>query len=169
MRDVMLGFTMFVAGKDHGIDTEVVKLMMPKSVTQEYRGGGMDLGINQPMAALEPIEIGIKFSGLNTDIAAMIGQQPGMKIRTTFRLAVKDKANGNVIPHVAVVEGEFNGDSTDDLQRGEKAGFDALIQGVSYYKRMAGTQIIHHLQAYPPKRIINGVDHLEQVNNALGY
>ncbi len=169
MRDIMLGFTMFIAGNDHGIDTETVKLQMPKSVTQEYRGGGMDLAVNQPMAALEPMEAGVKLAGLNTDISSLIAQQQGLKTRVTFRLAVRDRMHGNVVPHVVALEGEFNGDSTDDLQRGEKAGFDVLIQGITYYKRMAGDRVIHHLNAYPPKRTINGVNQLAEINHALGY
>ncbi|MGH0003978.1 phage major tail tube protein [Pseudovibrio ascidiaceicola] len=169
MRDIMQGFTMYVEGQNHGIDTEVVKLMMPKAKTQEYQGGGMDMAVNQPMASLEAMEIGVKFSGLNVDVSELIARRPGLKVRTSFRLAVKDGVTGNVIPHVAVCLGEYNSDSADDLQRGEKAGFDLLIQGVTYFKRMAGPRVIHLLNAYPPRRVVGGVDQLKDINYALGY
>lgn len=169
MRHILQGFTMFVDGLDYGIDTEEVELPFPTPVMQEYRGGGMDLGLNLPMAALEALEINVKISGQNPDIMAKMAMAPGATKRIQFRGAILRELDGAVIPHICIAEGAINGSSRDRWQRGEKVGFEFAINGIKYMRYEADNQIIHEVQAWPPRRIINGVNILAGVNAALGY
>ena len=169
MRHILQGFTMHIDGLDFGIDTEEVELPFPVPVTQEYRGGGMDLGVNQPMAALEVMEFTVKMSGHNPDIMGRMAKGPGQVTRIHFRGAVLTESTGDYVPHICVVEGAPNGGSRDRWQRGEKSGTEFIINGVIYMKYEAAARTIHEISAWPPIRIVDGVDQLRGINQILGY
>ena len=96
MRHILQGFTMYIDSADFGYDTEEVTLPIPTPVTQEYRGGGMDLAVNQPLAALEAMEATIKMAGHNPEIMRKMGKAPGQTTRVTFRGAVLNEPTGIV-------------------------------------------------------------------------
>lgn len=169
MRHLLQGFTMWVEGVDYGIDTEEVELPFLTPVTQDYRGGGMDLGVKMPMSALEPIEITVKIAGQNPSIMKKMALAPGKTTRITFRAAVLEESSGNTVSHICVVEGAINGTTRDRWNRGEKVGFEFVVNGVTYLKYTANDEVIHEVQHYPPKRIIDGVNQIASVNSALGY
>lgn len=169
MRHILQGFTMFMDGLDFGIDTEEVELPLPQPVTQEYRGGGMDMAINMPMAAIEALEVTVKMAGHNPEIMKRMALRTGATTRVTFRGGVLREQDGDIEAHVCVVEGAINGSSRDRWQRGEKGGVEFIMNGIRYMRYEAGSTIIHELQAWPPRRFINGFDQLSQLNTALGY
>ncbi|MDR6954119.1 P2 family phage contractile tail tube protein [Ancylobacter sp. 3268] len=169
MRHILQGFTMYIDTLDFGIDTETVELPLPIPTTQEYRGGGMDLAVELPMAAIGALSITVKMSGLNPDIMGRMAMAPGTTRRITFRGGVLQETDGSIVSHVCVADGHINGSSRDTWSRGEKVGLEFVINGVKYYRYEANAQIVHELGAWPPKRIINGVDQLAGLNAALGY
>jgi P2 family phage contractile tail tube protein len=169
MRHILQAFTMYIDGDDFGYDTETVQLPTPTPTTQEYQGGGMDLKVNQPMAALDALEATIKMSGINPEIMKKMAKGPGRTTRLTFRGAVLDEPTGKYVTHIAIVEGAPNFGSRDEWKRGEKAGFEFTMNGIIYYRYESDADVIHEIQAWPPKRIINGVDELADINAALGY
>jgi P2 family phage contractile tail tube protein len=169
MRHILQGFTMFLNGSDYGIDTEEVELPIPTPLTQEYRGGGMDLGLAQPMAAIEALQVTVKMAGHSPDIMKRMALAPGRTTRIHFRAGVLTEQTGNIVSHVCIVEGSINGGSRDRWQRGEKGGVEFVVNGIIYLRYEADNDIIHELQAWPPKRVINGNDQLAQLNAALGY
>lgn len=169
MRHILQGFTMFLDGMDFGIDTEEVELPIPTPVMQEYRGGGMDLGVNMPMGAIEALEVTVKMAGHNPDIMARLALGPGQTTRITFRGAVLSEGSGAYAPHICIVEGSPNGGSRDRWQRGEKSGLEFVVNGIRYFRYEADSRVIHELQAWPPRRIVDGVNQIAGINNALGY
>lgn len=169
MRHILQGFTMFLDGVDFGIDTEEVELPLPTPVTQEYRGGAMDLGVNLPMAALEALEVTVKMAGQSPEIMKRMALAPGQTSRVTFRGGVLTESNGVVVPHIGIVQGAINGGSRDRWQRGEKSGVEFVINGLIYYRYEVDAQVVHEIQHWPPKRIVNGIDQLAGLNTALGY
>lgn len=169
MRHILQGFTMFMDGLDFGIDTEEVDLPLPRPVTQEYRGGGMDTAINQAMSAIEALEVTVKMSGHNPEILKRMALRPGRTTRVTFRGGVLRELDGGIATHVCIVEGAINGSSRDRWQRGEKSGLEFVMNSLRYMRYEADTDIIHEIQAWPPKRIINGINQLAELNTALGY
>jgi uncharacterized protein len=169
MRDVLQGFTCFFDGVDHGIDCEEIGIPTPKVVTQEYRGGGMDLAVNQGLAALEPLEATFKFAGHARDILARVARGPGKKITVTARGAVMDVLTGETVAHVAIMTGELNDHSRDNWKRAEKGGIEVTMNGMIAYRYEIGGKVIHDVAAYPPRRVINEIDELAAINSALGY
>ena len=169
MRHILQGFTMFIDGLDFGMDTETVDIPFPRPMTQEYRGGGMDLGVNQAMSAIEALEVTVKMAGINPDIMKRMAQRPGATTRVTFRAGVLREADGGIATHVCIVEGAINGAQRDQWARGEKSGFEFTMNSIKYMRYEADTDVVHELQAWPPRRIINGIDQLSELNTALGY
>ncbi|MEN5275751.1 phage major tail tube protein [Brucella sp. TWI432] len=168
MRHILQGFTMFLDSLDFGIDTEEVDLPLPRPMTQEYRGGGMDLGVNQAMSAIEALEVTVKMAGHNPDIMKRMALRPGRTTRVTFRGGMLSELDGGIIPHVCIVEGAINGNSRDRWQRGEKSGVEFIMNSIKYMRYEAGSDVVHEVQAWPPKRIIDGIDQLAELNTALG-
>ncbi|QPC87147.1 phage tail protein [Mesorhizobium sp. NBSH29] len=169
MRHILQGFTMYIGGADFGYDAEEVTLPIPTPVTQEYRGGGMDLGVNQPMAALEAMEATVKMAGHNPAILKSMAKGPGQTTRITFRGAVLSEATGLIQAHVCVIEGAPNAGSRDTWQRGEKSGIEFLMNGIIYFRYDVGDELIHEVGAWPPVRVIDGINQLTAINAALGY
>lgn len=169
MRDVLQGFTVFVAGVDHGIDCEEIGLPTPKNLQQEYRGGGMDLAVNHGMAALEALEATFKFAGHARNILGTVARGPGKFITVTARGAVLNVLTGEHDAHVVVMNGQFNDHSRDAWKRGEKGGIEVTLSGIIAYRYEIANTVMHDIQAYPPRRVINGVDELSAINTILGY
>lgn len=169
MRHIIQGFTMFIDGLDFGIDTEEVDLPLPRPMTQEYRGGGMDLGVSQAMSAIEALEVTVKMAGHNPEIMKRMALAPGRTTRVTFRGGVLRELDGGIATHVCIVEGAINGGSRDRWQRGEKSGVEFVMNSIKYMRYEADADVIHELQAWPPRRIINGINQLAELNAALGY
>jgi len=169
MRHILQGFTMYMEGLDFGIDTEEVDIPLPTPLTQEYRGGGMDLGVNQPMSAIEALEVTVKMAGHNPDIMNRMALGPGRTTRITFRGGMLREADGGVAAHICIVQGAINGGTRDRWQRGEKSGVEFVINGIKYFRYEADTAVIHELQAWPPIRIVNGQNQLSELHQALGY
>lgn len=169
MRDILQGFTVYFGGNDYGIDCEEVGLPTPTLVQQEYRGGGMDLAVNQGMAAIEPLEATFRFAGHPARVLGAVAQGPGKNLIVTIRGAVQDTLTGITVAHVIVLTGQFNEHSRDNWQRGEKGGLEITMSGITVYRYEVGGAILHDIQAYPPRRIIGGVDQLAEINTILGY
>ncbi|MBO6755762.1 MAG: phage major tail tube protein [Roseibium sp.] len=169
MRHILQGFTMFIDGEDFGYDTEEIEIPIPTPVTQDYRGGGMDLGVTTPIAAIQALEITVKMAGHSPDIMKKLARGPGQTSRVIFRGSVLAESNSGTEAHVCVVEGSANGGSRDRWQRGEKSGLEFIINGILYFRYEADNEVIHELQAWPPKRIVNGLDQIASINRDLGY
>lgn len=169
MKHTLLGFTMNVNGNDHGYDTEEVELPIPVPKEQTYGGGGADLEVNLQMGRIEPLEATVKISGHNPDILKLCGKGPGATDRFTFRASMLDDIKGVEVPHVCIIEGAANGGSRDRWQNGEKSGTEIMIKSIIYFKYDVGDQTIHELQHWPPKRRVDGIDHLATRNRNLGY
>jgi P2 family phage contractile tail tube protein len=169
MRDILQGFTVYIAGVDHGIDCEEIGLPTPQVVQQEYRGGGMDLAVNHGMAALEALEATFKFAGHARNILQQVARGPGKFLTVTARGAVMNTLTGEHDAHVVVLQGQFNQHSRDSWKRGEKGGLEVTMSGILAYRYEIAGNVVHEIQAYPPRRVINGNDELASINTILGY
>lgn len=168
MRHILQAFTVYIGSEDFGYDTEEVTLPVPTPLTEEYRGGGMHMAVNQPMSAIEPLEATFKMAGHSPDILKRMALGPGRTTRLTVRGAVRDEPSGNDVAHVAIIEGAMNGGSHDTWQRGQKSGLEFVMNGIIYFKYEVADEIIHECASYPPVMVVNGVDQLLGVNQILG-
>ena len=129
----------------------------------------MDLSVAQPMAALEAMEATVKMAGQNPNIMRKMAKGPGQTTRITFRGAVLSEATGIVEAHVCIIEGCPNPGSRDAWQRGEKSGIEFTVNGIVYFRYDVQDTTVHEVSAWPPRRVVDGIDQLDAVNRALGY
>lgn len=169
MRHILQGFTMFLNGADFGIDTEEITLPHPVLKSEVYQGGGMVLEVDQLFSSVEALEVQVKMAGKNPDIMKLMGLASDKTSQITVRGGVLTEAAGSIIPHVANIEGSIASASNDAMQRGQKSGFEFVIKNIKYYRYEVGDEIIHEVQAWPPKLIVAGADQIAGLNNALGY
>lgn len=168
MQSILRGFTMFIANTDYGIDIEEVEIPIPTSVTDDVRSGGMDLGVAVDLAALEPLEVKFKMIGQSPEIQKLTALGPGKRETFTFRGATVNEMTGETAEHVVVVEGKVSEGSREAWGRGERSGTDYAIKNVMYYRYEVDRTVIHEIQAWPPRRVVDGVDQLADINSALG-
>ncbi len=168
MRDILQAFTMKMDGEDFGYDTEEVTIPIPTPKTETYLGGGMPLEVDQPMGAIEPLEITVKMLGHSKTVIERMATGPGQRRRIFFRGAVREELSGNDVAHVITAEGSINGGSHDTWTKGAKSGLEFKINGVIYFKYEIADSIKHEISAWPPIWIVNGQDQLLTVNQILG-
>ncbi|GHB34129.1 hypothetical protein GCM10007094_24000 [Pseudovibrio japonicus] len=161
------GFTTRVDSKDYGENTTSVKLPEIKAKTQESHNGATDLGLNNSMMALEPLEPMVTIDGIEQDMAKYFALPPGQRVRFMFIGAVINHTDGVTDRHVIIIEGAPKQESAEEWKRGETNETEFGFNDVRYYKRSINGETIDEIQHYPPKRIIGGVDFLRGVNNAL--
>lgn len=169
MRHLLQGFTMFLNGADFGIDTEEITLPHPVLKSEVYQGGGMVLEVDQLFSSVEALEVQVMMAGKNPDIMKLMGLAPNKTSQVTVRGGVLTEATGAIVPHVANIEGSIASSSNDAMKRGQKSGLEFVIKNLVYFRYEVGDEIIHEVQAWPPKLIIDGVDQIAELNNALGY
>lgn len=169
MRHILQGFTQWIDGQDFGYDTGTVQLPVPTPLKQSYLGGGMALTVDLTMAAFEALECTVKMLGQNPDIMKKMAKGPGITSTVTYRAAVLDEPSGQYVPHLGIVQGCPNFADRDEWKRGEQSGFGYTMGGIIYYRYEVGPDIIHEVQAWPPKWVVDGVDQLAGINAALGY
>lgn len=169
MRDILQGFTLYVAGVDHGIDCEEITLPQPKAVMQKYRGGGMDLEVDLAMAGLDALEAKFKFAGHSRDILKQLVTGPTKFLTVTARAAVMNPLEGTTQAHVIVLNGKFNESNRDAWKRTDKGGMEVTMSSIITYRYEIDNAVVHDIQAYPPRRVINGINELSEINSILGY
>jgi uncharacterized protein len=168
MQNILRGFTMFIQNIDYGLDIEEVEIPIPTEVTDEVRSGGMDLGVAVSLAALEPLEVSFKMLGQAPEIQSLTALGPGKRNTFTFRGATVNEIDGKTTEHVIIVEGKISEGSREAWGRGNRTGTDYAIKNVVYYRYEVDRKIVHEIQAWPPKRVVDSVDQLADINAALG-
>jgi len=168
MEDILRGFTMFVDNVDHGLSIEELELPNLSEIMDTVRSGGMDLSVDVPVGGLEPFECSVKMVGQGVTMQKLMAHAPGMRKTFTFRGAAVDEISGDTKEHVVIIEGKISEGARDAWNKGERSGTDYTIKNIMYYRYEVSTQVVHEVQAWPPKRIIDGTDHLASINQALG-
>ena len=140
---------MYIDSSDFGYDCEEVTLPIPTPVTQEYRGGGMDLSVAQPLAALEAMEATVKMAGHNPDILRRMAKGPGQTTRITFRggcstsrpaWSRRMSASSKALPMPAVA-------TPGTVAR----RLEFTVKGIVYFRYDVQDRVVHEVSAWPPR------------------
>ena len=168
MKHVLQAFTMHIDGVDHAYDTEEVTIPIPTPMTEEYKGGGMPMAVNQPMGMFEALEATVKMAGHSPEVLQHMAKSPGKTTLVHFRGAVRPEPSADDVAHVVSIQGCVNGGSHDTWTKGGKSGLEFVINGIIYFKYEVADKILQEVGAYPPIWNINGTDELFGVNQILG-
>ncbi|WP_030128503.1 phage major tail tube protein [Pseudomonas sp. QTF5] len=146
---------------------DVPSLTLPKLTvkTDEYRGGGMDAPVEMDMG-LEKLEASFNTNGVRKEVLKHFGAFDQTGFNATFRGAFKGQ-KGAVTAVVATLRGGLKEVDPGDWKAGDKGEFKYAV-AVTYYKLEIDGRVMYEIDPVSSVRVINGVDQLMDVRNALG-
>lgn len=137
-----------------------------KIIEDEFKTGAMDMGIKLD-GGMETMSASFKVAGSDADVMSYFGIAAGVKTRFEIRTAFTDTL-GTDITQVDTLEGIITGITDDERGTDSKASTGQTVTiAPSYYKRTHGGKVIYEIHPAKMKRVINGVDVLAGVANAL--
>lgn len=168
MRQILRGFTMWVNGYDYGYEVEELQCALPDEVYVEHQYGGAVMTAQIPMLKIGLLEPTIKLASHNPRLAELLLAGPGVTNTFTFRAALIDEIDGATTPNLIVYEGRLATPAPDAWTREDKAGMGYTIKGVRYFRYELGGQAVHEVSLFPAKMVVNRLDRLAGINEALG-
>ena len=156
---------MFIAGQS--LQGDVPSLSLPKVTvkTEEYRGGGMDASVAMDMG-LEKLESSFATNGIRREVLKYFGAFDQTGFNASFRGAFKGQ-KGAVTAVVATLRGGLREVDPGEWSAGSKAEFKYAVD-VTYYKLEIDGRVMFEIDPINCVRVIDGVDQLADVRNALG-
>ena len=156
---------MFIAGQS--LQGDVPSLSLPKVTvkTEEYRGGGMDAPVAMDMG-LEKLESSFATNGIRREVLKYFGAVDQTGFDASFRGAFKGQ-KGAITPAVATLRGGLREVDPGEWSAGSKAEFKYAVD-VTYYKLEIDGRVMFEIDPINCVRVIDGVDQLASVRNALG-
>lgn len=162
---VLYDTNLFIDGVSFKGDVPALSLPKLTVKTDEYRGGGMGGSIDMDLG-LERMEASFGTNGVRREALNFFGLADGSAFNGVFRGAFRGQ-KGVVTPVVATLRGLLKEVDPGEWKPGEKAEFKYTI-GVSYYKLEVDGRTVFEIDPLGSVRIINGVDQMADVRNALG-
>ena len=156
---------MFIAGQS--LQGDVPSLSLPKVTvkTEEYRGGGMDAPVAMDMG-LEKLESSFATNGIRRAVLKYFGAFDQTGFDASFRGAFKGQ-KGAITAVVATLRGGLREVDPGEWSAGSKAEFKYAVD-VTYYKLEIDGRVMFEIDPINCVRVIDGVDQLADVRNALG-
>ncbi|WP_186081805.1 phage major tail tube protein [Burkholderia gladioli] len=136
-----------------------------KLKTDDYRAGGMDAPskVDQGMEALEA---SFAMASMEYEVLKYFGILDGNAFSGNFRAAFKDHY-GKIKYVGAFFRGKLTEVDPGEWKPGEKAETKYTI-AVDYYRMEIDGAVVHEIDVFACKRVVNGVDQLAEVRKALG-
>lgn len=143
----------------------IVNITAPKITvkTEIHRSGGLDAGIPMDLG-LEDLEMGFTLTGINTEVRQYVGQN-GIAFSAIIYAAWQDVL-GAVTQEIITVRGKLKEMDSGDFSPGEKQTTKYACSPI-YYKSEVSGAVIHEIDILNNVRIVNGVDQLAAIRNAL--
>lgn len=165
MNNILKNITCFVDGRGYAGD--VGELTPPKIAikTDEHRAGGMDAPVDVDMG-MEKLDGGFSLTKYCPEALKLVGLADGQTVPLVFRGAAQSD-DGTVTPIRIVMRGKVKEVDKGTWKPGEKANLAFKIN-CRYYREEVDGEVIHEIDIDNFVRIINGVDQLADMRDALG-
>lgn len=165
MNNVIKNAACFVNGTSYIGEAE--DLTPPKLTLkmEEYRGGGMDVPVEIDMG-MEKMEASFVLTNFDKKVLSLFGVKPSQNQSLVFK-AAGQSVDGTVTSYCYEMRGVIKEMDSGALKAGEKAVLTCSM-AVQYYKLTVGKEVIHEIDAVNMTRVINGVDQLKEMREALG-
>ena len=145
-----------------------VKLLSPPNLavqTEKYRAGGMDSSVDIDMG-LEQMEASFTMSSVDKELLKHFGLVAEKSVPLVFRGGLRDDS-GDVRAAVVHLRGQVKAIEWGDWTPGETSETKYMVS-VRYYKFEHDGEVVHEIDVENMIRIIDGVDQLESMRQALG-
>ena len=162
--DILRNVNAVVDGR--GYAGKIDELVLPKLelMTEELRGGGMDAPDDIDMG-MQKLVASIQTHGFDADLLRRFGVRSGGPVQMTFRGALQSE-DGRVKAAVAALRGKITLIEPGTWKAGQRSPLKATMT-CRYYKLEIDSETIHEIDLYRYIRIIDGVDQVQQLREAL--
>jgi P2 family phage contractile tail tube protein len=145
----------------------VEELNLPKLSLkmEEYRGGGMDVGVDIDLG-MEKLEAEFTLTSFDPQVLSLFGLGPGNDKLFTFRGSLASE-DGTKRPVICRMSGLLSEADPGNWKTGDKAELKGKIS-IKTYKLIIDDRLIHHIDAMNGVRVINGADVTADIRAHLG-
>ena len=162
---VLYDTNLFMGGISFSGDVPSVTLPKITVKTDSFRGGGMGGEIEMDMG-LEKLEASFVTTGVRREAMKYFGLADQTACNAVFRGAFKGLA-GKVTPVIATMRGLLKELDMGDWKPGDKAE-NKYAMALQYYKLEIDNRVMYEIDMVNCVRVIDGVDQMADVRNALG-
>ncbi len=162
---VLYDTNLFMGGISFSGDVPSVTLPKLTVKTDSFRGGGMGGEIEIDMG-LEKLEASFVTTGVRREAMKYFGLADQTACNAVFRGAFKGLA-GKVTPVIATMRGLLKELDMGDWKPGDKAE-NKYAMALQYYKLEIDNRVMYEIDMVNCVRVIDGVDQMADVRNALG-
>ncbi len=162
--EVLFNTHLFVGGTSFRGDVPSLTLPKFKLKVEPFRAGGMDAEIDMDMG-LEKLDAAFVTTGVRKESMTKFGLVDGNSFTGAFRGAFKGQG-GKITAVVATIRGLLTELDPGDWVVGTKAEFKYAVN-CTYYKLEVDGQVWFEFDPVNGIRIVDGVDQLAEMRNAL--
>ncbi|WP_257835014.1 phage major tail tube protein [Burkholderia glumae] len=136
-----------------------------KLKTDDFRAAGMDAAVKVDQG-MEAMEASFAMSTIEYDVLRFFGLVDEGAFNGVFRASFKDRA-GKVKAAAVYLRGMLYEVDSGEWKPGDKVDAKYTVS-CDYYKLEIDGAVVHEIDVFACKRVINGVDQLVDVRRALG-
>lgn len=161
---ILKNFNAFVDGR--GYAGRVDEVVLPKLTvkTEEHRAGGMDAPVEIDMG-MEKLECELTFAEYDIELFRLFGLVDGNSVAITLRGAIQSDSDAEAI--VVRLQGSFRELDSGTWKAGDKATLKCMMAVRTYKLEIDGDEVVN-IDVENMTRIINGVDEMVSIRNAIG-
>ena len=165
MENLLRNVNLEVDGRAYPRKVKMLSLPNLAVQTEQYRAGGMDSSVDIDMG-LEQMEASFTMSSVDAELLKHFGLTAEKSVPLAFRGALRDDS-GSSRPVVAHLRGQVKRIEWGDWTPGETSETKYMVS-VRYYKFEHDGETVHEIDVENMIRIIDGVDQLASMRQALG-
>lgn len=163
--DIRNNVNLFVDGRGYAGKLEEFNPPKLTLQTEEFRAGGMDVPL-KITTGMEAMDCDFALKSYDRDVLALFGIRQGSSVPLVVREALQSE-DGTVTAVVRTMRGKITELDEGGSKPGEVPSLKVTMN-LNYYKMEHGGKLIHEIDVENMVRIINGVDALADIRNALG-
>ena len=161
---ILKNFNAFVDGRGYAGRIEEITLPSLTLKTEEFRAGGMDIPVSLDMG-MEKLEAELTFAEYDPELFRLFGLVRNNPVALTLRGGLQGTGEAESV--VVYLRGFFKELVQGTWKPGEKATLKTTLSA-RYYKLTIDQRELIEIDAENMIRIINGVDQLASLRQAIG-
>ena len=165
IRNILKNYTLFADGRGYAGELGDYPPPSPSIAAEEYRAGGMNGPVDIDMG-MEKMTTSFVLRNYSADTLALWGIAPGRLIPITARGALESE-DGTVTPVIHNMRGKIIAPDRGTWSPGQSASLTVNMT-VEAFKETIGQRVVCDIDVINMKRIVDGVDYLEEQRKALG-
>jgi len=164
-RDILKNFNLFVDGR--GYAGQVLEYSPPDLTvsTEDFRAGGMDAPLAIEMGQ-EGLETSFQLAGYDAETLMLWGIGEGASVPLTIRGAL-ESFDGTVKPVVHEQRGKITSLQRGTWTPGQQAPLSVTMR-LEFYRETHNGTVVHDIDIPNMRRVVNGVDRLAGLRDAMG-